>query len=219
MGFDAQIKPFDTSIFALNGVVEGAALIRQWSWHNVRPNGSNWDDDVRITKASAMAVMETLQSEHSELAFWVNVYGPFVGDGVIGAAAALIDMDGGSMYYVPEVASMSPGPGYLYSFLNVQYNSARFNALPLPRCGLVGGGAYMAIVGIPADSSVTLGKMCLSLGGLFGQSADKDISTILSTAVYLLEFDHDFDSFLFAARRDCRRSDAIVAKVCKLFSP
>ena len=178
--------------------------LRTWRWYDVRARSSphDWDREVLLIRRTIACLVDRLRSPGVEP--WMSFYGSCTNDGIIGVAHALIRDDDGLRFYLPETARVGSGPGYVCSYMNVEYAPESLERI-WSEAGniLVGTALFLSVVGLREEDGRELMRTCLCVGELpYPDGLTDELKEILDKARFLIATNQDFDAMLVGSREE-----------------
>jgi hypothetical protein len=198
------ISTEDTESFRLAQDPEGGALLKDWAWFGLRPEpGCKWEDAITLTVQAIESLVERLSGP--DLAVWLSLFGPFLPDGVLGAAHRLINSDDGCRFYLPEVEYYTAGPGYLETQFSIEWRPGYLARLFAPGPGAPSGilpcNCRVSVLFAPEAEPQTVGHHCLSIPELQHTTLTEDARIILKQCSYVIVPNLDFDFCYIGTRK------------------
>ena len=178
--------------------------LRTWRWYDVRARSSphDWDREVLLIRRAIACVVDRLRSPGIEP--WMSFYGSCTNDGIIGVAHVLLRDDDGLRFHLPETAMVRSGPGYVTSYMNVEYAPESLERI-WSEAGsiLVGTALFLSVVGLREEDGRGLMRKCLYTGELsYPGGLTDELKEILDKARFLIATNQDFDAMLVGCREE-----------------
>jgi hypothetical protein len=179
-------------------------LLKHWEFYlvNQRNPQRAWPQSAREL-ARAFDKMITMLLKPN-MAAWLGLYGPFLPRGIIGAASVLVDDDMGSPFYLPSVECVSSGPGYVETYLGIEWQPGFLDRLflPLPHTphGLLPCDCRASIIICPRAILMEAGRHPVFHVDLEGDQVSEGAKWAFENCTHLLLPNLDFDCFYFGSR-------------------
>jgi len=194
--------------FSVSGDPAAAELLEHWTWFEMksRRGESQWEKFIEYTLATIEAIAESLSGEG--IAVWLSLFGPFLPDGVLGAAHLLVNWDDRCRFCMPPVESSAGTPGYVETGFSVEYRPKALRTLFQEHPGIpsriLPSNIRVSLFLVPEADFMEVGRGGrLGVVGLFGGPQLEDSERIvLEKATYLILPNLDFDFCLVGARKE-----------------
>ncbi len=201
-------QPVSGDAFALARDPAAAELMKQWAWYEMDPRmkGRKWEESIECTLAAIDALSETFCKEG--IAVWLSLFGPFLPNGVLGAAHLLINTDAGHRFYLPSVESSSAGHGYVETGFNIENRPGSLRKLFEEHPGIPGRilpcSIRASLIFVPEAEFMEVGRESrLTIASLSGSQLRNPARVVLNGALFVILPNLDFDFFVVGARKEC----------------
>ena len=184
---------------------ENKKLLRQWEWFRVRTSAATvsnelWEGVVQQVSQAIVAMIGELSTDALDV--WLSVFGMVLPCELLKIANNIIEDDSDGRFYFPEVKKMHYGPGFVESWMNVEYIPG-FGERIFGEDGMGQGGPLLGVLFTPKEHSVTVGcGRGLHQPNIFHCSLDEGGSTVLKLCRYVILTNRDMDSFTIGAKRE-----------------
>ena len=196
--------------FALSGDPAAAKLLKQWTWYEwyeMEPRRrGQWEKAIECTLTMIEALTERLSG--GGIGVWLNLFGPFLPDGVLGAAHLLVNADDGCRFWLPSVESSVGGPGYVETAFSTEYRPQALRKLFEEHPGIPSRilpcNIRVSLSFVQEPDFMEVGRA----GGTWiprlycGSQLPDGERLVLEKATYLILPNLDFDFCVVAARND-----------------
>ncbi len=197
-----NIKKRNLSDFPVWADPVGREILKDWLWFGIgcEPRLS-WEENVVKIRTIIAAIADKALDMGQEV--WLSLYAAFTGEALIPVAAALIPDCDCPRFYMAETENKVGGPGYVCSFLNVEYKPGSIEKIfEEVDNEFVGTGNHLSVY-ITSDSSRNdvLSRYNFE-GGLYSEKLREDAKKILEHADCLMSPENDFEFFDIGIRKN-----------------
>ena len=199
----ADRNHIEERLAATNCKGKSKKLLRQWEWFGVCTTETSNELGPRVTQPVSRAIVAMIgELSTEELNVWLNVRGMFLPDELLKLAYNVMDVDSGARFYFPEVKCMHSGPGFVESWMNVEYIPG-FGERIFGEDGSDMIGPVLSVLFTPKEHSVTVGcSGRFQQTNLYNCRFGKGGSTALKLCRYMILTNQDMDSFSVGAKRE-----------------
>jgi hypothetical protein len=182
------------------------AILAEWVFYDVSPGWprKEWPTRARDVARAIERVVPMLLEPG--LGAWLGLFGPFLPEGIIGAADILIRDDTGGPYYLPSVECPSGGPGYVETYMGIEWRPGSlarlFDATPAARSGFLPCDLRASIVVCPHQALLEVGRHGIFDVDLLVNRANDALIPAFRNCTYVILPDLDFEMFYFGAIRE-----------------
>lgn len=197
-----KIKRRSSDEFSVSKDVASRDLLRAWEWFDIRVDQSDASGDQQMDwmQKTIPAVIDELSDPALDVC--LNIFAQFLPEGLIAVMDALIDDDNGARFYVPAVASMKGGVGYVDSFINIEYKKGFIDRLLEKAPSAMCFESYLSVYLVPKEHFEEAVHYKFNIAWLRAAKLKEDGKAILRRCRYLILISHDFDMLRLGVKTD-----------------
>ena len=203
---DWKVTELEPGKFPAAADPAGRELLAKWSWFNLVPipTQGGWRGQIVAVRTAINSLVPRLKGTGS--AAWICLYGPFLPNGILGAAARLVDGKLGLPFFLSETQRVAPGRGYVETLFGVEWGADVFDRLfvasETARAGILPCNCRVSVILGPEARIISLGKCGVFSIDLYAQRLPESSLAVLAEAAHVMLPNLDFDAFLVGSQNE-----------------